>query len=556
MDLGVLIVEDERDVRQYLTNAIPWNDHDMRVVAAVDDVSPALRIIEDHRVDLVLLDITLQQSDGLCLARTLAGHSPKPQIIIVTGHSEFEMVREALRLGVDDYLLKPFSRQELLMSVLSNREKLVERIHSSRKLNSLRAMMVEDWLDRLSQTTIEKEVLHVSDLLARHDVMLPAPPRVLMCTTIDMDGTTSDPTLRDRWLEHVAAVWRVTTEQERCVVWKGMSECVYLVFSGWDSSEVAWDAFDMAREFVALAGRRLPVTVRVGISGVDTEEHHLAVVRAQAESALRETSSTSPVVAWKPPMGVSAHPQDTWRSHRHYDVEGSANPNAAPRPTEHAVSSSAVSSSAVSSSAVSSSTASSSPMTSAMHDRYESARRFIEDYHQDPSLDVQTVAAHLGVSTEYLRCVFHAAEGCTCIRAITNRRIDHAKRLLSKTTISIAEVAGRAGSVIPPTLRGSSAGSWAYRRGSSELDENVASPGPDQRRGHHRNPPGFRHDRNGTNDRDASSRTGSKGPARCSTRRTASGNDRTQCGVRGKHVGGDEQPACCRSCGAIKRAFA
>lgn len=78
-------------------------------------------------------------------------------------------------------------------------------------------------------------------------------------------------------------------------------------------------------------------------------------------------------------------------------------------------------------------------------ERYRTATHFIEQYHTDPTLDVQTVASYLGVSTEYLRQIFQSEGGTTCIASIVQRRIAHAQHLLRETTIPIREVARRSG---------------------------------------------------------------------------------------------------------------
>lgn len=106
MSLNVLIVEDELYFREYVKHAM--------------------------RIDLVLLDNTLQKSNGLDLVHCIDGLNSRPRIVVITGHEEFETVRHALRLGVDDYLLKPFAKQELLMSILSNREHLPAQLKAER----------------------------------------------------------------------------------------------------------------------------------------------------------------------------------------------------------------------------------------------------------------------------------------------------------------------------------------------------------------------------------------------------------------------------------------
>ncbi len=389
VSLGVLIVEDENEFRQYLIDAIPWKRYDLRIVGTVDDVSSARTILQTVRIDLVLLDITLQRSDGLELVDELKKLRPAPRIIVITGHSEFETVRRALRLGVDDYLLKPFARQELLMSVISNREHLLERLKEYRQEATLQETMVEGWLYRLLRADSENESGHVRELLDRHHISIPGAPRILICTEITYQDQTA---VHRRWVRHVSAMWKLTTAQSDALSWSGLDDRIYVLFGGTEASEVGWDAQDMAKEFVGQAHKRLPFRLRVGISCVDSGGTPLPTLHHQALAALVSNSKESPVTVWSEELEITLPGMDNTTNRWH-----------------------------------------------------RAARNFIEDYHHDPTLDVQTVASHLGISTEYLRQIFQQSEGISCINAIANRRIDHARVLLRSESIPIGEIAERSG---------------------------------------------------------------------------------------------------------------
>lgn len=414
MSLGVLIVEDEREFREYLVEAIPWARYDLRVVGAVDDVTPARELLRTEVVDLVLLDITLQQGDGLTLVEECKSLQRAPRIIVITGHSEFETVRRALRLGVDDYLLKPFARQELLMSVLSNREHLLERLKEQRQQATLQEAMIHGWLHRLLRAESSREREHLLSLLDRHELHLPAPPRLLVCCALhppdggspgdgDADRMELSGSNYRRWVDNVATMWKLATEQLDAITWPGLDDRVYLLLGGTEPSEVAWEARDTAQELAGQIRRRLPVAVRVGISAVDDGTFILISLLRQALDALAASTDREPVVPWIPELKVQA--TEHARGERKKARAGST-------PAER---------------------------------RYELARRFIEEYHHDPTLDVQTVASHLGISTEYLRRIFRQMEARTCIEAITQRRMEHAKALLREELIPVAEVAARSG---------------------------------------------------------------------------------------------------------------
>lgn len=394
MALGVLIVEDEPEFRRYLATAIVWEQYGLRLVGAVDDVDPARQLLASESVDLVLLDITLQQSDGLELVAELKARNPVPRILVITGHSEFETVRRALRLGVDDYILKPFARQELLMSVLANREHMLERIEEARHQASLTDALIEGSLSRLMTSDSEAERTNAVAALSNVGVDLPSSPRVLACTAVSSSVGSERSDTADRWVSHVSDLWRIATDSLNAFVWAGMDACCYAIVGGIEPNDLAWEILDTARDLVTQVHRRLPVTVSVGISAPEVDE--FPMMYRQAHAARRTTTAERPVVSWEPSMGV--------------------------QPTDDEV-----------------------PAAERGNRQLQKAQRFIEQYHHDPTLDVQTVAAHLGVSTEYLRRVFRAGIGTTCGEAITQRRIDHAKALLRSSSLPVGEVARRSG---------------------------------------------------------------------------------------------------------------
>ncbi len=102
----VLIAEDEPAAARYLKSLVEAQPG-FEVVALAAHGEEALSLARDHRPDLVLTDVRMPILDGLGLARRLRQESPGLAIVIVSGHQEFEYARQALALGVVDYLLKP-----------------------------------------------------------------------------------------------------------------------------------------------------------------------------------------------------------------------------------------------------------------------------------------------------------------------------------------------------------------------------------------------------------------------------------------------------------------
>lgn len=117
MTTRVMIVDDEKYVRMGIKNETDWALIGCEVVAEASNGIEALEAAEVTRPDLVISDIRMPKMDGLELAEQLMAKLPGIKIIFLTAYDEFEYARQAVRLGVSDYLLKPFGEGELEASV-------------------------------------------------------------------------------------------------------------------------------------------------------------------------------------------------------------------------------------------------------------------------------------------------------------------------------------------------------------------------------------------------------------------------------------------------------
>jgi two-component system KDP operon response regulator KdpE len=109
----ILVVDDEPQIRRALDIALRGHGYD---VVLAEQSAPALVQLGSHPPDLVILDLMLPDLDGLSLLRELRGWSDIP-VIVLSARGEEATKIEALDLGADDYLTKPFGIGELLARV-------------------------------------------------------------------------------------------------------------------------------------------------------------------------------------------------------------------------------------------------------------------------------------------------------------------------------------------------------------------------------------------------------------------------------------------------------
>ena len=86
---------------------------EFQLVGEASDGEMALSMLQDIKPDILLTDIRMPFMDGLELCRKVSASMPWMSIIIISGYDDFAYAKEAIFLGVKDYLLKPVSVQEL-----------------------------------------------------------------------------------------------------------------------------------------------------------------------------------------------------------------------------------------------------------------------------------------------------------------------------------------------------------------------------------------------------------------------------------------------------------
>lgn len=125
--IQVIIVDDEPLIRNGLTRLIDWNKFRMEVKATFPNGALALEYIGKEQVDLAIVDIKMPIMDGIHLMRECQQRNYSCRFIVLSGYSDFEYVKQAARLGIENYLLKPVDSQELSQTLLQVTRKIDAR---------------------------------------------------------------------------------------------------------------------------------------------------------------------------------------------------------------------------------------------------------------------------------------------------------------------------------------------------------------------------------------------------------------------------------------------
>ncbi|CUO58340.1 Uncharacterized response regulatory protein SA0215 [[Eubacterium] contortum] len=197
MDIKLLIVDDEVQIRKGIEKGIPWKELGISKVQSAPNGVAALEIIRAERTDILITDIRMPGMDGLELARKAKTVQENMHIIILSGFSEFDYAKQAISIGVKDYLLKPIKVRELTDNVISIVKKMQEEV----KVKSLSDRIQTE--ERIAQYLLMKKSDEAEFMSLIQSLSGLANEDKVMCVLLESDtkDMKEDRDLRERILE-------------------------------------------------------------------------------------------------------------------------------------------------------------------------------------------------------------------------------------------------------------------------------------------------------------------------------------------------------------------
>lgn len=135
--INVLIVEDEYITRMFLSNIINWQDYNMNLVAVAKDGKEALDIIENQDIHIVITDLKMPNINGNELIKILKSKYYSGKIIVLSNYDDFELVKDAMKNGAYEYLLKVTISKDEIIDVLKKAIKELDENNKSININDI-----------------------------------------------------------------------------------------------------------------------------------------------------------------------------------------------------------------------------------------------------------------------------------------------------------------------------------------------------------------------------------------------------------------------------------
>ena len=162
--LRVLLVDDEIMIREGFKRLFDWEAHDCEVVGEAADGMEALLKIDSLQPDIAIMDINIPIMNGLKVIQMTRLKYPDIAFVIVSGYDDFSYCREALRLQITDYMLKPVNYEEfgtcidhLKIALFQRRSHRQENHQEERTIQSITRYLQEHLSEEINLSVLSEE---------------------------------------------------------------------------------------------------------------------------------------------------------------------------------------------------------------------------------------------------------------------------------------------------------------------------------------------------------------------------------------------------------------
>lgn len=251
--LKVILVDDEPNVRQGVKMMIPWEELDMSVVAEGEDGDDGLNKILTVNPDIVIADVKMPGMTGIQMIEAAIKSGFDGKAVILSGYSDFTYAKEAMALGVKQFILKPVDEDELISCL--------KALHDEITAEKANVIQLRKGSEYISEQTVrglllgdlpEGTDLSAYDNCGRFDVAL------ISCT--DAADSSERSAMMDMIRKHLATLENID------IITVDLSGMIAVIFKNWNTSKIREAMDRMCRDY---NGR---IFITVGKTALSKEE--------------------------------------------------------------------------------------------------------------------------------------------------------------------------------------------------------------------------------------------------------------------------------------------
>ncbi len=158
----VFLVEDETIIRRGIRDNIDWEGHGFEFVGEAGDGEYAYPLILKTQPDVLITDIKMPFMDGLELSKLVKKALPHTRIIVLSGYNEFNYAKEAIKIGISDYLLKPITSSGIIDALKKAADEIREEREKSKLLERYFVSYEKytEFLDKTDYNGVDRKLIN------------------------------------------------------------------------------------------------------------------------------------------------------------------------------------------------------------------------------------------------------------------------------------------------------------------------------------------------------------------------------------------------------------
>ncbi|MDR1873982.1 MAG: response regulator [Synergistaceae bacterium] len=403
----VFFVDDEAAMRAGLRDSLNRDGSSFSLVGEASDGELALSLISEFLPDILITDIKMPFMDGIELSRRVAHMMPWVKIIILSGHDEFEYARQAIRIGVSEYLLKPVTSAILFQALRTAAAQIEEERERRRTIEALEKVATD--ARRLKAEKALSKLIHGRNGAELKGAIEEELPEAFVgagcCLAALVEIVPGDPLSHEsddgRLLARTSSlILSILAANENIVAFPEGAERIVFICAASDEKTLENEAYSAAQAVRHEGERNGSCRVSVALGSPVGHISELQKSMSGAKKAMRylEKTGNSLILEYR-------------------DIDPGESRNG-PKNGSFI------------------------DLKACKHcDIIEKSMACIAAHYADRSISLDTVAEHVGLSPNHFSTVFSQETGSTFIERLTRTRLDRARELLKSTSIRTSEIA-------------------------------------------------------------------------------------------------------------------
>lgn len=288
--MKIMIADDEKWVRTAIKTIIPFDKLGMTLVCEASNGIEALELSQQYRPDILLTDIMMPGLNGLDLINEIRSAFPDIKIAVISGYSDFEYAKTAMKYGITDYLLKPVDENELIQVL----ERFKKERHEENRLFEAKEKQKEQY--RLALPVISEVFLNqlisennmtsekIKNDLAKYNIYFTYQSYYISVISPD---NANEPDTREKMSHYGNIVKRVMKRYLGAITFPLRNNSSSMISIINHNGEVDQDAFERAFTLcMQIMKKRYNITLSAGLSSSTHQLGMLQHIYIQARKAL------------------------------------------------------------------------------------------------------------------------------------------------------------------------------------------------------------------------------------------------------------------------------